>query len=87
MGERKYYSTRTGKNPEGERLSLDLLKRLFIAVYEDFERRYYFQEAFGYSCVDAGYILGKLGSDIEAHMIRKLRKTGLWPITLILRKL
>jgi hypothetical protein len=82
MGERKYYSARTGKNPEGERLSLDLLKRLFATVYEDFERRCYFQEAFGYSCVDAGYVVGKLGSDIEAYMIRKLRKTGLWPIAL-----
>ena len=81
MGERIYYSLRTGKNPTGENLDLTLLKRLFITIYEDFERRYYFQEAFGYSCVDAGDVLGKLGSDIEAYMIRKLRKTGLWPIT------
>ena len=81
MGEREYYSVRTGKNPVGKRLNLPFLKRLFITVYNDFYYRDYFQEAFGYSCVDAGDVPGKLGSDIEAYILRKLRKTGLWPIT------
>ena len=81
MDEREYYSIRTGKNLTGKRLNLPFLKRLFITVYNDFEGRGYLQEAFGYSCVDSGDVPGKLGSDIEAYMLRKLRKTGLWPIT------
>jgi hypothetical protein len=40
----------------------------------------YFQEAFGYNCVDAGKVSGTLGYDIEAQMLRKLRKANLWPI-------
>jgi len=80
MVEREYYSIRTGKNPTGKRLDLSFFKRLFITVYNDFDGKGYFQEAFGYSCVDQGYVPGKLGN-IEAHILRKLRKADLWPIT------
>lgn len=40
----------------------------------------YFQEAFGYYCVDDGEVSGSLGYDIEAQLFRKLRKENLWPI-------
>ena len=33
-----------------------------------------------YECIDAGPVAGKLGFDVEAQILRKLRKTDLWPI-------
>lgn len=79
MRDRPYYSVRTGKHmPEG--VDLDLLKRLFLALYEDLERRGYFQEYFGYFCVDAGFVEGKLDPDINNVFLLSLKKDGLWPI-------
>ena len=71
---------RTGKNPTLVRIDLPLLKKLFVNIYQDFQRRFYFQEAFGYDCVDAGFVPGITGNDIEAFLFRKLRKTDLFPI-------
>lgn len=81
MGERQYYSSRTGINPRGKRLDLQSLKRLFISVNNDFDNRGYYQEVFGYHCVDRGDVPGKAGYDIEAYMLRKVHKPDLWPIT------
>jgi hypothetical protein len=75
-----YYSTRTGRNPHGSKLDLPSLKRLFRSIYTDFVTRGYFQEAFGYGCVDAGEVPGTLGLDIDGRMLVALRKEGLWPI-------
>ena len=80
MVSRKYYSIRTGKNPDAIRYDLPILLRLFNDFYLDFLDKDYFQEAFGYDCVDAGDVSGKLGSDIEAQMFRAIRKPHLWPI-------
>lgn len=79
MSERSYYSTRSGTNPNAKP-TLDMLLRLFRATYEDFDRRHYFQEACGFDCIDAGYVPGTLGTDIEAAMFLALRKSDLWPI-------
>ncbi len=76
---RTYYSQR-------KRLSIARLRILFHALYKDFENRYYFQEAFGYECVDAGYIAGKCGEDIEIFFLKTLRKEGLWPLRKNYRK-
>jgi len=80
MGRRKYYSIRTGKNPNASKYGLEVLRRLFHNLYLYFEERGYFQEAFGYFCVDAGEVPGSLGYDIEAQMFLLIRKPGLWPI-------
>ncbi len=80
MEERKYYSVRTGKNPDIQKIDLEMLKRLIKGVYLDFKDKYYFQDAFGYDCVDAGFVPGKTGRDTEMYIFRKLRKSGLWPI-------
>lgn len=77
---RRYYSLRTGKHPDGEHLTFETLLKLFFVVYCDFDGKGYFQEAFGYDCVDAGWVPGKLGTNINAHFIRRLRKDNLWPI-------
>lgn len=76
---RTYYSVRTGKNPRS-RFDLETLLRLFKSLHSAFEERGYFQEHFGYECVDAGLVSGRLGSDIHAAVLLKLRKTDLWPV-------
>ncbi|WP_199315330.1 hypothetical protein [Aerosakkonema funiforme] len=80
MNSRKYYSARTGKNPNESRYDLTTLRRLFRDLYLRFLNDDYFQEAFGYDCVDYGRVQGKLGSDIEVQMFRLIRKPDLWPI-------
>ncbi len=78
---RNYYSVRTGKNTTATKPDYAIVLRLFKDCFKVFFDRYYFQEAFGYSCVDAGTVSGTLGSDIEAQMFRRLRKTNLWPVS------
>jgi hypothetical protein len=80
MKTRAYYSRRTGKNQDIARLDLAMLCRLFRELYVSYVDKGYFQEAFGYYCVDDGDIPGTLGSDIEAQMFLQIRKPGLSPI-------
>ncbi|MBD2103934.1 hypothetical protein [Leptolyngbya sp. FACHB-261] len=80
MSNRRYYSIRTGKNPDASRYDLPILLRLFHDFYLEFLNKDYFQENFGYICVDAGEVSGNLGSDIEAQMFRAIRRPKLWPI-------
>ena len=77
---RRYYSVRTGKNPNSGPIDLDTLKAMFRLLYKEFEAAGYFQEHFGYECVDAGSVSGKLGPDISVQIHFGLRKTNLWPI-------
>ncbi len=79
MNNRTYYSVRTGINPN-KQLNLPSLLEVFFSIYDDFTQKDYFQEAFGYFCVDAGDVPGKMGTSIETFFIRKLRKSNLWPI-------
>lgn len=71
---------RTGKNPNAGKLDLDTLRKLFSVLYNELEEGGFFQEYFGYWCVDAGDVAGSLGSEIEAAMLFQIRKSGLWPI-------
>ena len=80
MDNKSYYSIRTGKNPFTAKIELPIMLRLFRDLFKLFQNRNYFQEAFGYQCVDAGNIPGTLGSDIEAQMFLIFRKSNLWPI-------
>ncbi len=79
MRNQPYYSVRNGRNLQVT-LDLSTLLRLFNTLVNEFFCKDYFQEAFGYECVDAGQVEGKAGADVEAFMLRKLRKTNLWPI-------
>lgn len=77
---REYYSVRTGKYSDNEQINLELLKDLFKAVYQDFVRKDFFYEAYGFECVDSGFNPGIAGEDIEIFFYRRLRKRNLWPI-------
>jgi len=63
---RKYYSNRTGKNPEASRYELPMFIELFKLVYLDFLNKDYFQPNFG-----------DLGADIEAQMFLAIKKPDL----------
>lgn len=80
MPKRSYYSVRTGKHPASGRLDLGLLRELFRSLYFDFGGKGYFQQGLGFSCVDQDLIPGLAGHDVEAYVLRKLRKRHLWPI-------
>ncbi|MEG4862911.1 MULTISPECIES: hypothetical protein [unclassified Microcoleus] len=70
---RKYYSHRTGKNPDASRFDLPIFVKLFKAVYLEFLKNGYFSE-------NSGDVPSKLGADIEAQMFIDLKKPDLWPI-------
>lgn len=76
---RRYHSHRTGTHPTGGRLDLTLLEHFFISLYQHLEEGGYFQETFGYDCIDAGLVPGSAGQDVEAFVYWHLRKPGLWP--------
>lgn len=77
---RKYFSMRVGINKFSQGLDLSTLRRLFLGVFKAYSEDGYFQEAFGYDCLDSGMIPGTLGIDIESQLLRKLRKDNLYPI-------
>lgn len=81
---RDYYSVRTGRLAGILSIDLPTFRTLFKSVYEKLEEEGYFQEYFGYWCVDAssqdGMVKGKLGSNISSAILFSLRKSNLWPI-------
>ncbi len=76
---RAYYSQRTGSNPNLNGLPLSDVVELFVRVYDQLRSEGYFDEAFGFSCVDAGEIPGRV-HDIDLEILLAVRKKDLWPI-------
>lgn len=81
MPEREYWSERQGRAPSAGGLSLDPLKKLVLSTLDEFTQRYYFQEAFGYYCVDDGEVAGRVGSDVPAWFLRVIGREDIWPYT------
>lgn len=77
---RRYYSMRTGTNRFAATLDFGMFLKLFLDLYDDFVARGYFQQSFGFDCVDQGWVPGTLGDDISAQMRLRIRKDHLWPI-------
>ncbi len=75
-----YYSVRTGKNPYSEGFELPIILKLFKSAYLKLDSEGYFQQAFGFWCVDMDYVPGSLGEDIESAIMTNLRKENLWPV-------
>jgi len=75
-----YYSVRTGEICEGERFDLDTVRELFKTSFVYLEDQGYFQEGLGYYCVDAGFVPGSLGDDLDGAILLELRKRNLTPI-------
>lgn len=79
MTNKIYYSERKGvaKAPD---INFDMLKSIFLMIYENLDDELYFQQATGYYCVDAGHVLGLFKRDIEAYIYMKLKLDSVWPI-------
>jgi hypothetical protein len=58
---------------------MEAVRRLVFNVWDSFFARDYFQEAFGYWCVDDGDVPGTLGADPGAHFLRALLREDVWP--------
>lgn len=80
MRTKPYYSIRTSKNPLDKNFDLDTVRNLFQNIFYDFTEEGYFQETLGYECVDAGFIPGTLGHDLDGAILLELRKKNLTPI-------
>jgi hypothetical protein len=74
-----YYSQRTGLGPHPDGLLLKDVVDLFVRIYDQLRRGGYFDQAFGYDCVDAGPISGTV-LDPGLEVFLAVRKRDLWPI-------
>lgn len=74
-----YYSQRKGTNPNQGGLALADTVDLFMRRYLQLREDGYFAEAFGFECVDAGHIPGKV-RDVELEILVTIRKKDLWPL-------
>lgn len=77
---RPYYSQRQGRGTI-QKYDLKTAQKLIMSIFRHFETEGYFQESFGYTCVDAGYVSGSIGDDIKSFFIRKIKRINLWPLT------
>ncbi len=77
---RPYYSKRTGTRKPDYELDLKALRLMFLSIYGKFHDEGYFQEHFGYDCVDLDFVPGKLGKHIKGVFLTTFRRDGLWPI-------
>lgn len=75
----RYYSQRMGTNPNANGLPLNEVIDLFVRIFIQLREDGFFDEAFGFSCVDAGDINGSV-KDVELEMLLAIRKKSLWPI-------
>lgn len=78
MTDTPYFSERQGRAPRSEALDFETVRRLVINVWDGLRGKAYFQEAFGYECVD-GDNFGKVGPDPDAFFLRKIRRQNIWP--------
>jgi len=79
MRDKPYYSVRTGKHTLGGQLDLATVLRVASGIYENLEEEGYFQEHLGFECVDAGFVAGKVGSDLDGYVLLQVRKAHLLP--------
>ena len=78
MMNKKYFGERTGAIKQGK-FDLEMLKKLFLNLYEKLDNECFFQEATGYCCTD-GNVKGTLGREIESEIYLKTGLEDVWPI-------
>lgn len=78
MNEHTYYSLRKGTNKNKDGFELNEFLNLFYRFYNDLKDKGFFDQAFGFECVDEGFIKGTIG-DIELEIILTIRKHNLYP--------
>lgn len=75
----KFYSQRKGTNPNLNGLPLETIIELFLRTYSNLVEDGYFDEAFGFFCVDMGDVKGKV-KDVDLEVLISVRKEDIWPI-------
>lgn len=74
---RAYWSRRQGITPAlTRRQAVDL----YVALLEEFRRKDYLDEWFGFECVDSGDVPGRAGEDRAAFVTRRTFRDDLWPV-------
>ena len=74
-----YYSVRSGLNPNAQGLPLADVVDLFVRVFKQLRQAGYFDQAFGFECVDLGDVPGSV-PDVPLEMLLRIHKKDLWPI-------
>lgn len=79
---RLYYGQRAGLEPP--KLTFEAARGLLLSLYVGLEDAGWFQEWFGYECVDAGDVPGKAGPNRGGFLHIRLFIPGLWPLRVAL---
>jgi hypothetical protein len=74
-----YWSERQGRGPRATPLEISQLRRVVFSIIDELIGRDYFQQVFGYECVDAGFVSGLAGKDVQAWFLRTLHRDNIWP--------
>jgi hypothetical protein len=77
---RPYWSERQGRRVYAT-FTPAQARRAFAGVGADCADRDELQEAHGYSCVDAGNVVGTLGSAVAERLFIELGRDHLWPVS------
>lgn len=74
---RPYYAQRKG-NISGQ-FDFLALRQLAGSLFQKLDVDGFFDESFGFHCVDQGFVAGKLGQHVEFTVHLRLGKPNLWP--------
>lgn len=75
---KKYYSERIGQNKTSIRLPH--LRLAIWLLFDKYNKSHYFQDAFGYKCVDIGYVAGRMDVTMGKHITLEFMGKKVWPI-------
>jgi hypothetical protein len=73
------WSERQGRGPVAT-LDSEGARRIFGALVSEFETQGFFQEFFGYECVDSGFVPGRLGEDVQGALLIETGRSNVWPV-------
>ncbi|MEH6756916.1 MAG: hypothetical protein V7676_05340 [Parasphingorhabdus sp.] len=81
MTSRKYFSARSSNSAHAPLIDLPVLKALVLSIYEYLQSNGYFDEAFGFTCVDEGEVEGTVGNSVNSYVLITIMKKDMWPIS------
>ena len=79
MNKHVFYSLRNGTNTNSKGFTFQDFLGLFLRLYNELLAEGYFDEAFGFECIDLGFCKGNI-RDIEFEILMSIRKHNLYPI-------
>lgn len=76
---RPYFSERQGRGPFQNPVDFPEIRKMLGDLFDRLQEAGYFQEAFGYWCVDAHDVPGTLGANADGYFRRAVGRDGIWP--------